>query len=139
MTSDGFGKSVLGFQLGSGDKKDTLFAVALVIIVVVAIALTVYQTVFRGSDKDFVFKCRQCGAEFRVDSNDQEVLESPMGPAGVTKPCPKCGGKAFYAVRCPKCRKYKIQTDVTCPSCGVNVSDFVNQKVEEALKKSKKS
>ena len=135
MTSSGYGRGILGFQFGSGDKKDTLFAIALVVIVVVAIGLTVWQTVLRPSGNAFVFECTKCGYQFNVPQDDKEVLSNAMGPMGVTKVCPKCDQKAaLWANKCPSCGKNMLtKPDGTCPRCGVNVKQFVDEKVRKAM------
>lgn len=138
MTSGGYEKGTLGFNLGSGDKKDTLFAVALVVIVAGAIALTVYEGFFRGSDKDFVFECTSCHHEFRVDYEDKEVLASSMGPAGITKPCPKCGAKGLFTTPCPKCANHILQQNGKCPDCGADIQEELNKKVQAAIEAKRK-
>lgn len=134
----GYGKGMVGFQFGTGDKKDNLFAAGLIVIVVAAIGLTVYQYVFRSGSKDFVFECTACHHEFSVSYKDPEVLASAMGPYGVAKPCPKCGQQALCTIPCTKCGKDILKpSDSICPDCGANTAEVLAEKVRKAKEAAK--
>jgi hypothetical protein len=84
----------------------------------------------------FVFECARCGMEFMTPRNDEQILQNPMGPFGVSKHCPLCQGSALFAIPCPQCRASIIRPpDDICPDCGVNIVEALNRKVEEALRR----
>ena len=81
----------------------------------------------------FVFECTLCGGEFVVVRDDWEVLQSSMGPYGVTKNCPLCQGRAICTIPCAKCRANILRPqDNICPDCGVNIQVALAEKVRQA-------
>ena len=86
-----------------------------------------------GAGEGFVFECTRCGTEFVVVRDDWEVLQSSMGPYGVTKNCPLCQARAICTIPCVKCRANILRPgDNICPDCGVNIQEALSQKVREA-------
>jgi DNA-directed RNA polymerase subunit RPC12/RpoP len=129
-------KAVKGLEMGGGgDKMEYFFAASLAIVIIGALALTIYFTFLRkqsataGPVKN-MWKCQKCGTEFSVDENTQHRLEEMTRPVAE---CPKCGAlePVWPMVRCPACGKYYVRQSIMeprryridddhCPYCGKN-------------------
>lgn len=128
-----------------------LFGGALAILIIVAVVLTLNQTLFRGSgDTADVgtphFKCLDCDHVFEVEEIPRERIREARDPAMVLLDCPSCGAesKAIKMVRCPKCKEYFVSDrhlytvehggegapdDVReiCPHCGTDRQEYLEE------------
>jgi DNA-directed RNA polymerase subunit RPC12/RpoP len=130
-------KPLRKFEMTRGsDKKEYLFVAALALVIVVALALTIYFTFLGGGTRkvaagEFMYQCSKCGNEFSIDQQTRWRLEESDKPLA---DCPKCGAKqsAYRMVKCPNpaCGKYyvlettknpaKVSADDNCPYCKTN-------------------
>jgi len=127
-----------------------LFGGALVAVIVVAVALTVWHSLFRrpgggGGSAATRYQCLDCEHVFEPDEIPRERLLDAPDPSMALLDCPKC--KAEYSsmrmVRCPKCGEYYVPQrakyyiehgrpapeDVrdVCPKCGTDRLRYMRQ------------
>ena len=125
-----------------GDKTEYLFAVALALIVVGALAMTLRTTFFppAKSYKPVWVKCEKCGSEFEVDANKHREVREAETPAGKKQDCPKCGAKrsSWVMNQCPnpQCGKYFIRPSLltrgakdVCPYCKADYLKALDEKI----------
>jgi predicted RNA-binding Zn-ribbon protein involved in translation (DUF1610 family) len=129
-------KALKGLEMGGGDKMEYFFAASLAVVIVGALALTIYFTFLRserasgGAPKN-MWQCQKCGTEISVDDETQRKLEEMDRPVAY---CPKCGSQqpVWPMVKCynPACGKYFVRESIknrrrsvkddVCPYCGKN-------------------
>jgi DNA-directed RNA polymerase subunit RPC12/RpoP len=129
-------KALKALEMGGGDKMEYFFAASLAVVIIGALALTIYftflksETAVAGAAKN-MWKCQKCGTEFSVDDMTQRKLEEMDRPVA---DCPKCGSPqpVWPMVKCfnPACGKYFVRESIknrrksvmddTCPYCGKN-------------------
>lgn len=128
--------SLKTLDMGGGDKMEYFFAASLAVVIVGALALTIYFTFFKSATSvagpvQHMWKCQKCGTEFSVDEVTQGRLEEMDRPTAM---CPKCGTvePVWPMVQCfnPACRKWFVRESIknrrksvlddACPYCGKN-------------------
>ena len=109
-------KAMKAFEVTrGGDKMEYFFAASLAVVIVGALALTIYFTFFRSESaaagpNKHMWQCQKCGTEISVDENTQHRLEEMDKPMAN---CPKCGSlqPVWPMVKCfnPACGKYFVR------------------------------
>lgn len=130
------------FELArGGDKMEYVFAAGLAVVIVGALALTIYFTFFKtraagaGAGRN-MWQCQKCHTEISVDESTQGRLEEMDRPV---LDCPKCGSPqpVWPMARCPACGKYFVRqsvmnrrksfTEDACSHCGKNWMQSVQE------------
>jgi len=103
-------------RAGGKANMEYVFAGALAVIIVGALALTIYF-VFVGDDtggpgEDSHWKCLNPDCQYEFTMTPKQMSELPNRATGPTirVDCPKCGTKdrAYLMIKCPKCGKYYV-------------------------------
>ncbi len=107
-----------GFARGGAINTEYLFAGALALVILGALALTIYFSFFRKSTglktelpTVYQFRCVECGHEFTIDVEDlPSKAWRARGAVPMHMDCPKCGVEdaAAELYECPKCKKYYL-------------------------------
>jgi len=124
-----------------------LFAAALAIIVLGALALTVRTVLIppKRSMGNVWVKCEKCGYEFEVDADKHPEVMNAETPAGKKQDCPKCGAKksAWVMSQCPACGKRYVRPSTmgrrgapdTCPFCKADFLQALDEKIKREVGK----
>ena len=144
MQRDG-GSKRFSSNPGSGDKMEYLFTAALAIIIVGALALTIYYAVFKSGGgasgmPTLHYECDKCQARFEISHASRPDLFRAESAKIRRIDCRKCQGKntAWLMTQCPACNKYYVrpsdrqQTDKpdVCPFCKADFNDALYAKLK---------
>ncbi len=133
-----------------------VFAGALILLIVAALALAVWHTFIRNPsevaeiDPQIHFRCLKCGHEYAKDRDQltkSQMFSEAEGP--IRDDCPKCGVQraGIQLSKCPECEKYYLPEFFTnpriwgqpksniCEHCKIDVDEWY---IEENAKKKKK-
>ena len=131
---------------GRGDTMEYIFTAALAIIIVGALALTIYYAVFKSGGgasgmPAMHYECEKCQAQFEISPASRPDLFRAETAKIRRVDCPKCQGKntAWLMTQCPACNKYYVrpsdrqQTDKpdVCPFCKADFNDALRTKLEK--------
>ena len=128
-----------------------VFGGALAAVIVAAVALTIWQTMFAGPGNvqkagTPQYKCLECGYVFEQEQIPRDRMREAIDPALVLLDCPDCGAErsAMQMIRCPDCGEYYISQrslyqvehngrpapeDVrdVCPECGTDRLQYARE------------
>lgn len=138
---------------------DHLFGAGLGLLIIVALALTIWQSFFKARGEEMVmtdtvwFECQECKNVYekpRDELTKSQAFSEGDGPIYDT--CPECN-KENYAVqmeKCPKgCGPYMPKGNLDtrfwgregyniCSKCGLDVDEYHSQEREKRRKTKKK-
>lgn len=131
---------------------DHVFGGALAVVIVLALGMTVWSTMFKGHgggggrSDNLHYKCIECQHEFEVESIPREKMREAGDPSMALLDCPSCGeeSSAIQMIDCPDCGEYYVSqrtrymiehnrpapSDVrdVCPHCGTDRLQYMREK-----------